>query len=83
VTRVEPLAMALVPVSMSRVPSFPPQPARTSAQSKADRTRIGPFFPFGAGARQAPNTAYSGGGSRAQRQAACTEAAGLAYSERT
>src|SRR5215467_7271863 len=39
--RVEPLAILLVPVSMSLVPSFDePQPARTSAHNRAGRTRI-------------------------------------------
>src|SRR5450631_3106123 len=45
--RVEPLAMELVPVSISLVPSFEPQPARTNAHTKAGRTRIGRLFLWG------------------------------------
>ena len=48
----EPLAMELVPVSMSLVPSFEPQPARTNAHKKAGRTRIGSVFLWDG--RQAP-----------------------------
>src|SRR3569833_281126 len=44
--RVEPEEIP-VPASMSREPSFEePQPARTSAQSKAGRTRMGTAFPW-------------------------------------
>src|SRR5579883_1365016 len=46
--RLEPLAILLVPVSMSRDPSLePPQPASTSAHKKAGRTRMGRLFLWG------------------------------------